>query len=196
MPNLSPVPDIDSWLRFAFHNGFVAHSMLTLTFRDNRSAITPERALWEFRYLVRRLNQYLGGKNYRHKWGHSYFGYIFGVEPHKDGCFHAHAVVDNWIDFKMVHEIWNYRCGYAWTKVCDDTLQATSYVLKYLLKTSQRPSYFFQPRKRTVDPRTGSIFPADAARQGTKSRAASFAAGGLPLTSGRRAASSEEVEPV
>ena len=149
---------IELWIRFAYQNNFVAKSLLTFTFdRKRKINITPDRAYWEFRYLIRRLNQYIGGPRYRKKWGHSYFGYIFGVEKHKDGVFHAHAVIDNWIDFRMMHEIWNERCGYAWTKIVDDDIVATRYVLKYLMKTDIRPTYFFQKNKQVVNDKNGSI---------------------------------------
>lgn len=154
---------LEYWVRFAYTNGFKAQGFLTLTFDRNRGKITQDRALWEWRYLVQRLNQLHGGVNYRNKWGHSYFGYILGVERHKDGVFHAHAVVDNWISFSMVHEVWNDRCGFAWTKIVDDDFEATRYVLKYCLKSEMEKTYYFTRAKRVVNPQTGTISRAVAA---------------------------------
>jgi len=151
---------LDAWLQFATDNKFISKSMLTLTFDRKRfGTVTVDRAMWEWRYLVQRLNQYVGGENYRKKWSHSYFGYIVGIEPHRDGVYHLHAVVDNWISFPLAHQIWNDRCGFAWCRITKEPTVATRYVLKYILKTDLRPTYFFQPRRRVINPETGSIFP-------------------------------------
>ena len=153
---------VDALLQFATDNRFFSHAMLTLTFdRKRYQTVTVDRALWEWRYLLQRLNQYMGGKNYRKKWGHSYFGYIVGIEPHRDGVYHLHAVVDNWISFPLVHQIWNDRCGFAWCRITTEPMVATRYVLKYILKSDLRPTFFFPRRRRLVNPETGTIFPAD-----------------------------------
>jgi hypothetical protein len=150
------------YLRLALDNNFIASSMLTMTFdRKKRTAITYEYAYFMFRQLIKKLNQYVGGIDYRRKWGHSYFGYIWSAEYHKDGVFHSHAVVDNWISFRLFHDWWGEHCGHAWTRITKNPYSATKYVVKYLVKSNNEPTYFFQSRRRIVVPETGQIFPAD-----------------------------------
>jgi len=165
-PKLTDNEYADAWVTFAIMSGFHPTSHITMTFDRNRGInITPERAFWEWRYLVKRLNGHLGGGKYRHKWGHSYFGYIFACETHKDGVFHAHALVDNWISWSMVHNIWNERCGYAWVKPVDDCVPSLKYVVKYCMKSAIRPSFYFIRKgdRRIVDPAAGTVFRASPA---------------------------------
>jgi hypothetical protein len=151
----------DGYVELALKAGFVPVAHITLTFGKERQMVTPERAAFTWRQLVRRLNEHVGGRSYRRKWGHSYFGYVFGVERHKDGVPHGHAVVDNWIDFDLAHKWWNRVAGWMWIRrVDDDPLAAVRYVLKYVVKDDLRPSYWFQPEKRRVEPLTGQVFRA------------------------------------
>lgn len=156
---------IDHFVQLAVGQGFVPSSHITLTYDRKRwrgSGSGPSRRQVEihWRQLVRRLNQWVGGKRYYRKWGHSYFGYVMGVELHRDGIFHAHAVVDNWIDFRLLHDWWNDRHGFAWIKqVDDDPMAALRYVIKYVVKEDLEPDIFFQKIERTVDVRSGRVFP-------------------------------------
>lgn len=155
---------IDGFLQLAVSQGFLPTSFITLTYDRGRfeggSGPSRNSVIVHWKQLVRKLNQHVGGKRYYRKWGHSYFGYVMGVEQHKDGVFHAHAVVDNWIDWALLHEWWIGRHGFAWIKPCeDDPMTRLRYVLKYVVKSDQSPSMFFQRRRRIVDVKTGRTFP-------------------------------------
>jgi hypothetical protein len=124
---------------------------LTLTFDSRRHGISVEGALFMWRRLVQQLNEDQGGKAYRDKWGHCYFGYLVGVEFHKSGVVHLHVVVDNWLDYRRVHGWWNEFCGFAWIKQLDDGgLSALKYVVKYVMKSDQAPTVWIQRRRREV----------------------------------------------
>lgn len=146
---------------FAVQNDFIAKVLFTGTFRrDPDKRITVERTEYLWRLLVRRLNEAAGGKNYQRKWGHSYFGYIFGMDVHKDGVFHCHAVIDNWVDFKMVHELWQRWAGWAGMDKTKDSVHDTKYVLKYVVKSDRSPTFFFQKNRQLRNHRTGMITPS------------------------------------
>jgi hypothetical protein len=100
--------------------------------------------------LVRYLNERVGGKLYRRKWGHSYFSYIVGTEFHKSGAVHLHALVDNYIDFNAAHAFWQARCGWLWIRVVDDREKSLRYVLKYVTKGDYKLSVWLQKRRRSV----------------------------------------------
>jgi hypothetical protein len=152
----------DEWVCFAGMSGFVAKSHITLTFDRSRfEGVTRERAIWLWERMVRLLNERVGGKRYQRKWGHSYFGYVMGVEHHKSGAIHAHVVVDNWVDYRLIHDVWNQWAGFAWIKGTDDPVSSLRYVLKYVVKEDTRPTWFFQSRHRLIDPATGRSLPSD-----------------------------------
>jgi hypothetical protein len=142
----------DAWVEFAVSNGFVAKSFITMTFDPKRRApLTYDGGMWWWRWLVRELNRAKGGVNYRRKWGHSYFGYVAGVEHHKSGAIHMHAVVDNWIDYGLAIGLWFRENGYIEITSCvDDPAKALRYVVKYVVKECERPSWWFQRRARVV----------------------------------------------
>ena len=167
----------DGWVEFAVTNGFVARSLVTLTFDPaRRAAMTCAQAMWWGRRLVRELNRAKGGDRYRRKWSHSYFGYVMGVEHHKSGAIHLHMVVDNWIDFGLLHALWQKWNGWAWIKqVDDDPAKALRYVVKYVVKEDERPSWWFVRRARVVI--DGDVVPvitaassADRAKQASGGR--------------------------
>lgn len=166
----------DAYLELACKHGFVAAAHITLTFDRARGTITPERCIFMWRQVVRFLNERVGGKDYRRKWGHSYFGYVMGIEHHKDGVVHAHVVVDNWVDFWLIHELWEKWCGYAWISKLQDPKAGLLYVLKYVTKEDTRPSLWFQTRRRLVDPLTGRVRPADTPAQAAAVKGGSVAA--------------------
>jgi hypothetical protein len=125
----------------------------------NLKHVDAKRAWWLFRYLNRRVNEYMGGKNYRRKWGRSYYGFFAGIDVHKSGAYHIHYLVDNWVPFKFLHETWNRLAGHAWTKILDDGDRDSTlrYVVKYACKGSDMVDYFFQRNRRIVDQGSGKI---------------------------------------
>lgn len=122
-------------------------------------SITDQELWWKHRFLIRRTNEFMGGKNYRRMWGRSYFGNYTGLDYHKSGESHLHMLVDNWVPFKFIHETWNRIGGYAHTKILDDTnrISQVRYVVKYATKGSEMVDYFFQKERRQVDKKTGRI---------------------------------------
>ena len=149
---------VETWADFFAEKKFVGMSHLTLTFDLKRwvaTGVSVDSALFMWRRLVQALNENaLRTKDYQRKVGHSYFGYVVGVEFHKSGVVHLHAVVDNWIDYAFVHEWWNKRCGFAWiTKLkigVEDKKHGIRYALKYAIKSGCDPVYFLQKRRREI----------------------------------------------
>jgi hypothetical protein len=149
---------LETWVSFFREENFVGMSHVVLTFDLKRwvgTGVSVEGALFMWRRLVQALNESaLHTKNYQRKVGHSYFGYVVGVEFHKSGVVHLHVVVDNWIDYALVHSWWNEHCGFAWTTELragvDDKKHGIRYALKYALKTGCDPVYFLQRRRREV----------------------------------------------
>jgi hypothetical protein len=157
MTQRSTDPTKEGWVNFAIMGGFIPRLSITLTFDPKRvtagNRVSRDGAIWWWRRLVQVLNESaLQSRDYQRKVGHSYFGYVMGVEHHKSGAVHVHAVVDNWVDCRRIHDWWNEYCGYAWTKALDggNTIQALEYVLKYVVKSDSRPTFFFQKRRREV----------------------------------------------
>lgn len=140
--------DPSTWAVWLQGLGFHPVGFFTLTFDDRRGGVTPEAALWFWRHLVRLFNEDVGGTNYRRKWGHSWFSYVVGVEYHKTGVPHLHALVDGRLDFKTLHRRWNSLCGFAWTRIVGEEDIACRYVLKYVAKGEGLRSIWLQPRKR------------------------------------------------
>lgn len=180
-PGVAAVGDLaEAYVSMALARDFLPVSHLTLTFGQGREMVTPERASWMWRRLVRRLNEHVGGRNYRRKWGHSYFGYILGVERHRDGVPHAHAVIDNWIDYSVAHSWWQQVAGWLWIRqVGDDPVDVMRYVLKYVVKEDAQPSIWFQPERREVEQLTGRVFRAIPTPQPKVSRTPAPTAGAL-----------------
>jgi hypothetical protein len=120
--------------------------LVTLTFRDE---VTKEKALWLWRLLVRRLNEDQLGKRYRKRVKHSYFGYVLVAEYQGRGVLHFHALIDSWIDYAKVHDLWNKWAGFAWIRPVRDTLGSARYVAKYVTKEGE-PIAWFPDRKCVV----------------------------------------------
>jgi hypothetical protein len=104
---------------------------LTLTFRDE----TPVDVAWhQFYALVRSLNVALLGKHYTKGVGHSYFGYVVGMERQSRGVVHFHVLIDRPVHFGLIHWEWQVRAGFAHTDMIRSTAEAIQYVSKYTLK--------------------------------------------------------------
>lgn len=148
-------PRADDWvdwlMGYEAADRFLAQSFLTLTFDQKKQATSVEGALWWWRRLVQHLNTRMASGKYRDKWGHSYFGYVVGVEFHKSGVVHLHALVDNYIDYAEVHSWWGDRCGFAWIRKVKDRASDIRYVMKYVVKADSAPTIFLQRRRRVVD---------------------------------------------
>lgn len=121
--------------------------------------MSDDGALVRWHWLVKHLNERAGGKTFRRKWGHSYFGYLAGSELTTNGVVHLQVAVDNVVDFGEVHEWWNRRCGYAWVRKVDGAgVEAVvQYVLKYVLKEERRRSVWLQPDRRLVSLQGGMV---------------------------------------
>jgi hypothetical protein len=177
---------VSAYAKMALDNGFMPQGFITLTYDRKRFEGLPptrEMVITDVRRLVHRLNKDAAdGGRYRRMWGHSYFGYILGIEHHKDGVFHAHMLVDNWVNYQTIHDYWNALRGFAWVRpVGREPIQSLEYVLKYVAKSDGAPVMFFQHERRTVEPLTGRIF-----RSGTRPKGEAVkGAGALPLRAQR-----------
>ena len=144
----------DDWLAWFASVGFAPTSFITLTFDNRYAEVGPDwvRGLWK--RLVHEINRDVGGVRYKRKFKHSYFGYVMTLEYQTRGALHVHALVDNWIDYDLLHRLWQRWAGFAWVKRvhpgCEDEIR---YVLKYVTKDSE-PLVWFKHKRvhlRRVD---------------------------------------------
>jgi len=133
----------DAWIERIFGAG-PWRSFITLTFRDE---VSNDHAEKQWKFLLRSLNQAAFGQHYTRKVGHSYFGYVRGLEFQRRGVLHFHALIDRPIDFKRLHTVWNFCAGFAYIVTVDDQRGASIYLAKYITKGGELefyspPSYF------------------------------------------------------
>jgi len=166
VPGLSSLDEWCAWLLPRFN----PTTFLTLTFDEKLvKDVTVDRAYWFFARLVEALNADMLGKNYRGKCKHSYFSYLVSHEYHVKGNVHLHALIDNWVDYALIHRWWNAHCGFAWTATIPNTdprkklkavhrlktesmSAALRYVLKYVLKSSVTPRIWITNKRWEVGP--------------------------------------------
>jgi len=106
--------------------------MITLTFRY---PIDSDKAGAIWRALLRRLGRYEIGKNYDKVFGLSYFGYCMGIEYQSRGVLHFHVLADNYVNYKLVHKLWNEWSGFAWIDQVRSKKAVVNYIAKYVLKS-------------------------------------------------------------
>lgn len=119
---------------------------LTLEFRE---IATREKALGSWRRLVQKLNIDLWGNHYTRIVGHSYFAYLLGVEQQQRGAYHLHALIDQPLNYQLIHDAWHViggdkqakdnpsdknHIGFAWIEQIKDPIGAVIYVTKYVAK--------------------------------------------------------------
>jgi len=119
--------------------------MVTLTYRWE---IGYYKALAMFRALLNRLGKAEVGKKFSRAFGESYFGYVMGIEYQARGVIHFHMIVDNWIDYKLVHELWNAWAGFAWVEPVRSKESVCKYIAKYLIKNND--VYQFVPKRSYI----------------------------------------------
>lgn len=135
------------WLAWFASVDFRPTSFITLTFDNRYSEVGPDwvRGLWK--KLVHELNKDVGGVHYKRKFKHSYFSYVMTLEYQTRGALHVHALVDNWINFEMVHRLWQSWAGFAWVRrVHPGSEHELHYVLKYVTKDSAPLVWFKRDR--------------------------------------------------
>lgn len=167
------VSQID-WISLLNRDGFVPRALLTMTYGVKNSKGLDKWDPWtlsawqvqkHWKGLVKHLNQEVLGYRYRRQVKHSYFSYLFVIEKHKSGCFHAHAIVNDFIDYAQVHDYWGKRYGFAWIRGISDPDAAIKYVVKYITKEGE-PLYWHKKRPLAFSTRgsspiaTATIFPA------------------------------------
>jgi len=157
---------LDEWCAWLLPR-FKPTTFLTLEWDTNRfPSVTVDRAYWWFARLVEMLNQEMLGLRYRRKCKHSYFSYLVVHEMHVKGNIHLHVLIDNWVDYALIHKWWNAHCGFAWTSTipCTDPRKvfhgntsktesmaaAVRYCLKYVLKTSVSPRLWITNKRWDV----------------------------------------------
>jgi len=106
-------------------------SFITLTYRD---PVHPELAMRHIRQIMRRLNEDLYGNRYRRKVGHSYFSYVIGIEYQKRDVLHFHMLVDQYVNYDLLHKYWGNAHGFVWIEPITDFIGALKYVTKYVFK--------------------------------------------------------------
>lgn len=133
---------VSSWAKFILENMPKPKTMITLTYREE---VHPAKARQNLIALIGVLNRDALGQDYKKFCKHSYFSYFFATEYQKRGVLHWHGLVDNWINYQLVHDWWNSQCGFAWVEKVtrptnwrsQGTIEGSArYVAKYVAKTS------------------------------------------------------------
>lgn len=104
---------------------------LTLTFRDG---VYYDVCMNYWKNLVWVLNTDLVGKHYSQYVGHSYFSYLLGIEQQSRGDYHFHVLIDKPVNFRLVHDHWGFKCGFAKTELINEKTKAVQYITKYICK--------------------------------------------------------------
>lgn len=120
-------------------------SMITLTIANEHMCF-EEGMDKRWRSLVQRLNVDLYGNNYVRRVGHSYFSYLEGVEYQTRLAVHLHVLVDQPVNFSLIHRLWNHMSGFAYIEPVVDVAGAVDYVCKYVVK-GEDLKFFIQPLK-------------------------------------------------
>ncbi|HUD44899.1 MAG TPA: hypothetical protein VMR41_05120, partial [Patescibacteria group bacterium] len=105
--------DLEDWKNF-----------LTLTFRD---AVTPVFADKCFKVFIAKMNEARFGSHYTRICGHSYFSYAQGIEYQKRDVVHFHVLTTGFMDYALIHDIWNQLAGNAWVQHINDRVAAVKY---------------------------------------------------------------------
>lgn len=114
-------------------------TLLTLTYKDlDKDQLKCDN---DFRWLVRILNKELFGKRYTRKVGHSYFSYFIATEYQKRGTLHFHVLIDQPVNYKLIHDFWNRYFGFAQTTKIRDVYSTAIYAIKYVLKENDYRMY-------------------------------------------------------
>jgi hypothetical protein len=127
-------------------------SMLTLTFDDKKHqydvSTTDAKNYW--RMLVRQLNVGVFGEHYTKHCHHSYFSYVIGLEYQKRGVVHFHVLVDNYVNYELIHRLWGNAHGFVWISPVTDRAVVVEYVCKYIMKQGDANLDIYVSKKRTV----------------------------------------------
>lgn len=144
----------DELIQWLCEWGFTAFWSLTFNpakFPGGVSATIAEH-MWK-RVIVENLNTELYGHNYRRNIGHSYFGYLVGIEPHKSGALHMHACTTGRTHWAKACELWqagkNLNVGTLEIRRIGDTAHDVRYALKYAMKGGET-LFYKQPDKLTA----------------------------------------------
>jgi hypothetical protein len=124
-----------AWLSLFESHGFIAQSFVTFTFDPKRwQTISPYKAMGLFRWWLQEVNRQLGGRDYKRKCKHSLLSYAVGVDYHRSGDVHLHAVIDGWFDYSCARKVWGRRCGFMGIDQVTDPVGSLQHVLKYIRK--------------------------------------------------------------
>jgi hypothetical protein len=131
--------EADRWMNYLCRWGFKAFWSLTFNPKKFPDGVTWEKCAWLWRHvIVQNLNRELYGKNYRRIVGHSYFGYVVGIEPHKSGLLHMHAATTGRTDWSRACELWqdgkSLRVGTIEIRGIKEVESDLRYVCKYVTK--------------------------------------------------------------
>lgn len=141
--------DKELWNYWAGYVASVAdwQVFLTLTWAN---VVERERVIFNWRQLVQVLNRDLYGNHYVRTVGHSYFSYVYALEAQRRGALHLHALVDQRLNFNLVHSWWNAVAGFAWARPIEDAEarnRTVFYVTKYVTKGGDIQVYKAGPWK-------------------------------------------------
>lgn len=111
-------------------------SFITLTFSqaDRKYAVSQDQVIYFWGLLNRKLNEDLYGHHHTRTVRHGYFSYVVAIEPHRSGALHAHALVDQPVDWSGIKEFWFQIAGLAYIEPVDDREKLAGYVSKYVVK--------------------------------------------------------------
>lgn len=145
----------DGLIKWLCEWGFTAFWSLTFNPKKFPDGATASQCSWLWRHaIVERLNTELFGNNYRRIVGHSYFGYVVGIEPHKSGLLHMHAVTTGRTNWSRACEVWQsgeaLNIGTIAIRRIGNLQTDVRYVMKYVTKGGEL--LFWKPDKLSVPP--------------------------------------------
>lgn len=73
-----------------------------------------------------------------------------GIEEQTREVVHFHLVVDQPVNFQIIHDYWNFLSGFSWTSEIKDRHDCVRYVCKYVLKGGEIYPYF---AKKVYEPK-------------------------------------------
>lgn len=123
-------------------------SHVTLTYDEDPHHLKAEA---DFKRLVMLLNVRILGKKYKKFVVYSYFGFIRVTELQRNGKVHFHVLIDDWVDFGRLHELWQEWAGWAWIDPVTDPEKNYLYLAKYLVKFNVEPDVWFPKKEFRMD---------------------------------------------
>jgi hypothetical protein len=127
--------------------GFTTKWHMTFNPKKFPRGASFNQCVWAWEYvIVENLNKELYGYHYKRNIGHSYFSYLLGIEPHRSGLLHMHAVTSHRTNWRLARQLYQggkkLNVGTIEIKPIDDLERDIRYAIKYVTKNDGEPVLF------------------------------------------------------